>query len=64
MPELPRDSGPETNPPQRKGIGFGIFLWVAGVTLLAQQAGWVPAKPDWLFPAILIGKARARSIGG
>lgn len=45
---------PPQDPVPKKGLGFGIFLLVIGVTMLAQQAGWLPARLDWLFPAILI----------
>lgn len=38
----------------KKGIGFGLFLLLAGVALLAQRLGWLPTEADWFFPAILI----------
>lgn len=47
-------NGPETKPRASGGIGFGVFLVVVGVLMLAQQMGWLPAKMDWLFPVILI----------
>ena len=37
-----------------KGIGFGLFLLMAGLALLAERLGWLPQGLDWLFPAILI----------
>jgi hypothetical protein len=54
MIDAPHDSGSEAGEPKTKGIGFGVFLLVAGAALLAQQAGWVSPKMDWLFPVILI----------
>jgi hypothetical protein len=51
-------SPPEsTNQPaaiEKKTIGFGLFLFVAGVVLLAEKLGWLPAGSDWLFPVLLI----------
>jgi hypothetical protein len=38
----------------RKGIGFGMFLLIAGLALLAERLGWLPEGSDWLFPAVLI----------
>ena len=34
--------------------GFGIFLVLAGVIVLAQQLGWIPPNLNWVFPLILI----------
>jgi hypothetical protein len=39
---------------EKKGIGFGLFLLLAGGVLLAERLGWLPAGSDWLFPVILI----------
>jgi hypothetical protein len=44
----------ESNDGAKKGIGFGLFLLLAGVAMLAQRLGWLPTEADWLFPAILI----------
>jgi hypothetical protein len=38
----------------RGGIGFALFLLLAGLLLLAERLGWAPIDVDWLFPAILI----------
>lgn len=38
----------------RGGIGFALFLLLAGLLLLAERLGWVPIDFDWLFPIILI----------
>ncbi len=40
--------------PDRRGIGFGLFLLLAGGILLAERIGWLPINTDWLLPAILI----------
>jgi hypothetical protein len=49
------DTRPNTAPaPQRGGIGFGLFLVLAGLALLAEKLGWLPVHGDWLFPALLI----------
>lgn len=37
-----------------KGIGWGVFLLLAGGVLLAEKLGWLPNGADWLFPVILI----------
>jgi hypothetical protein len=39
---------------EKKSIGFGLFLLVAGVFLLAEKLGWLPYGSDWLFPVLLI----------
>ena len=36
------------------GIGCGVFLLLAGLVLLAKEAGWIPFNADWLLPCILI----------
>lgn len=54
MTDAQRDAKPETEPPRTKGIGFGVFLVVAGLALLSERLGWVSPNADWLFPAILI----------
>lgn len=49
------DARPDTKPIRtRPGIGFGLFLLLAGIVLLAERFGWLSAKVDWLFPVILI----------
>lgn len=48
---LPQDLHPQNS---RKGIGFGLFLVLAGVVLLAERFGWLPSATDWFFPAVLI----------
>jgi hypothetical protein len=49
--DLPQDPHPHNS---RKGIGFGLFLLLAGIVLLAERFGWLPTATDWFFPAILI----------
>jgi hypothetical protein len=39
---------------QPRGIGFGLFLLLTGLVLLAERLGWLPTGADWLFPVILI----------
>lgn len=36
------------------GIGFALFLILAGLILLAERMGWIPQGMDWLFPVILL----------
>lgn len=49
------DTQPGDRPTRtRPGIGFGLFLLLAGIVLLAERFGWLSAKVDWLFPVILI----------
>lgn len=45
---------PSPESPQSKGIGFGLFLLLCGLALLAEKLGWLPDGSDWVFPAILI----------
>lgn len=49
------DTRPDTKQIRtRPGIGFGLFLLLAGIVLLAERLGWLSAKVDWLLPVILI----------
>lgn len=51
----PRNGLPTSNTPsEHKGIGFGLFLVLAGLALLAERLGWLPNSFDWLLPVILI----------
>lgn len=60
----PSDQDPRTGPPgqsypgdhsrHRGGIGFPVFLILAGLALLAERVGWLPDGFDWLFPVVLI----------
>lgn len=43
-----------TTPRTRAGIGWGLFLLLAGGILLAEKLGWLPIGTDWLFPVVLI----------
>ncbi len=54
MPEPESDYPKSARAGNSKGIGFGIFLVVAGIVLLAERLGWFPTGVDWLFPAALI----------
>lgn len=47
-------AGPDETHGGNKGIGFGLFLLLAGLALLGERLGWLPEGLDWLFPAILI----------
>ena len=38
----------------KPGIGFGFFLVVAGVALLAERLNWIPNDIQWFFPVVLI----------
>ena len=49
------DTTPTPQTTQHKGgIGFGLFLLLAGLALLAERLGWLPSQGDWFFPAVLI----------
>jgi hypothetical protein len=50
--DLPRESNQGGGQP--RGIGFGLFLLVAGGVLLAQQFGLIPKSIDWFFPLVLL----------
>lgn len=52
----PKDSSPPPSPSRsdRGGIGFALFLVLAGLILLAERLGWIPQGMDWLFPVILL----------
>jgi hypothetical protein len=53
--EMSSSSPESTNQPAAiETIGFGLFLFVAGVVLLTQKLGWLPAGSDWFFPVLLI----------
>ena len=47
-------ANPTNTTPPKPGIGFGVFLVLAGCALLAQRLGFVPKGADWLLPAVLI----------
>lgn len=62
MPET-SDTDARTNPASppsgterqhHGGIGFALFLVLAGLVLLAERLGWLPNGFDWLFPIVLI----------
>mgnify|MGYP003493487472 FL=1 len=54
MGDVPSDSTNQRGSKDIGGIGFGIFLLLAGLALLGERLGWLPSGADWLFPAILI----------
>lgn len=39
---------------EKPGIGFPVFLLIAGGALLAERLGWIPEDVNWGFPAVLI----------
>ncbi len=47
-------NNPDAENKMSGGIGWGIFLLLAGLVLLAEKLRWLPEGTDWLFPAILI----------
>lgn len=55
-PSEPRtiQSAPPGQQADKGGIGFGLFLILAGLILLAERMGWIPQGMDWLFPVILL----------
>jgi hypothetical protein len=61
MPEAPPPNPYSTNPAphgeqrfHQGGIGFALFLVLAGLALLAERLGWLSDGFDWLFPIVLI----------
>lgn len=46
------------------GIGWGIFLLLAGFVLLAEQLKWLPEGSRWLFPVIPIAWGQANFTAG
>lgn len=50
----PEDPSAATRPTESGGIGFALFLVLAGLILLAERLGWIPPDLDWLFPVILL----------
>ena len=61
MPEAQPPNPYSTNPtshgeqrPHQGGIGFALFLVLAGLALLAERLGWLSDGFDWLFPIVLI----------
>jgi hypothetical protein len=61
MPEAPPPNPYPSNPashseprPHQGGIGFAMFLVLAGLALLAERLGWLSDGFDWLFPIVLI----------
>lgn len=56
-PPNPYSSNPASQGEQRShqgGIGFAMFLVLAGLALLAERLGWLSDGFDWLFPIVLI----------
>ena len=39
---------------ERRGIGCGVFVILAGLGLFAERAGWFAFDTDWLLPAALV----------
>jgi hypothetical protein len=54
MPDTHQGTSSPLPKPEHRGIGFGLFLLLAGGVLLAERLGLLPAGTDWLFPVILI----------
>ena len=61
MPEVPPPDPYPANPAShgeqrlpQGGIGFALFLVLAGLALLAERLGWLSDGFDWLFPIVLI----------
>lgn len=38
----------------KPGIGFGFFLVLAGLALLAERFHWISNDIEWFLPAVLI----------
>jgi hypothetical protein len=38
----------------KPSIGFGFFLVLVGVALLAERFHWIPNDIQWFLPAVLI----------
>lgn len=61
MRETPPQNAYQANPSSQGdqrhhqgGIGFALFLVLAGLVLLAERLGWLSNGFDWLFPIVLI----------
>jgi hypothetical protein len=53
LQEIPMAENSQPSP-EKRSIGFGLFILIAGLVLLGERLGWLPHNIDWLFPAILI----------
>ena len=38
----------------KPSLGFAVFIFIAGIALLAERLGWIPADIKWGLPAVLI----------
>ena len=38
----------------KKNIGCGVFLVLAGLVLVAERMGWILLDAAWLLPGVLI----------
>ena len=43
-----------SNENNKPGFGFAVFILIAGIALLAERLGWIPADVKWGFPTVLI----------
>jgi len=43
-----------SNEDSKPSFGLAVFILIAGIALLAERLGWIPAELKWGFPAVLI----------
>jgi hypothetical protein len=48
---------------RHENFGWGVFLLLVGLGLLAERMGWSPANAGWLLPVVLIAWGAAKIYG-
>lgn len=46
-----------------EGFGWGLFLLLTGIALLAERVGWFPSDIKWFLPIVLIAWGAAKIYG-
>lgn len=56
---------PVVKPPtvHRESFGWGVFLLLVGLGLLAERVGWMPVNTAWFLPVIFIAWGAAKIYG-
>jgi hypothetical protein len=57
---VPASAGARPDARQGEGLGWGIFLVLVGIGLLADAMGWLPANTEWFLPVVLIAWGAAK----
>lgn len=47
----------------RESFGWGVFLLLIGLGMLAERMGWMPANAGWLLPVIFIAWGAGKIYG-